>query len=94
MAATIGLKTLVRQKPDALWSAVGDEVVLMNLERGKYYGLGEIGSDIWRRVSCPVSVGDLAAALSLEYSGDPDVIERDTMVLLEQLAQRNLLECQ
>jgi len=94
MAVTIGLETVVRQKPDALWSTVGDEVVLMNVERGKYYGLGEIGSDIWRRVRGPISVGDLSAALSGEYSGDAVVIERDTIALIEQLAQRNLVECQ
>ena len=35
---------------------VNDEVVLMNLERDRCYGLGSTGSDIWRRLASPIRV--------------------------------------
>jgi hypothetical protein len=77
---------------DTLAAEVGGEVVVMSLEQGKYYGFDEVGSDVWRRIEQPIVVSQLCAALALEYDADPDVIERDTIVLLEKLADQSLLE--
>ena len=92
MTATIGLDTVVCQRADALCSAIDDEIVLMSIERGKYYGLSKVGSDIWRRLTQPISAGNLCAALAGEYTGDRAVIEHDTIAMLEQLAERDLVE--
>ena len=46
---------------------VNDEVVLMNLERDRCYGLGTTGSDIWRKLKLPIRVSDLSTELSQIY---------------------------
>ena len=87
----ITLRTIVQRRLDALGADVGGEVVLMSVERGKYYGLDEIGSNIWRRIEQPVDVASLCAALQAEYDADAAALEHDVIALLERLADQGLV---
>lgn len=64
----------------------------MSVERGKYYGLDAISTDVWKRLERPTVVGELCDALSREYSGESSLIEQDVISLLEKLAEQDLLE--
>lgn len=75
-----------------LAAEIGGEVVLMSVERGNYYGLDEIGSDIWRRLEQPLRVADLVTALAADYDGEVAVIERDVLDLLTKLLDNGLVE--
>jgi hypothetical protein len=77
--------------PNPVAAEVAGETVLMSLERGRCYGLGEIGSEIWRKIASPVQVADLVAELSEEYEAAPGLIEQDVLELLNQLAAEGLI---
>ncbi len=70
---------------------VDREVVLMNVGRGRCYGLGETGSSVWRRLGSPIRVDDLCRELMLEYQADAAVLEKDVLTLLEQLQDEGLV---
>lgn len=89
----IALHDSIRRKSDVLSAEVGDEVVIMAPEEGKYYGLDAVGSAIWDRLAEPTTPARLIAELVGAYDGDPAAIEGDTMALLERLSDRHLLEC-
>jgi Coenzyme PQQ synthesis protein D (PqqD) len=84
--------SIVCHKPNPVAADVAGETVLMSLERSRCYGLGEIGSDIWARLSSPVRVADLIQDLSTRYQAPPGVIERDVIHLLTQLADEGLIK--
>ena len=71
---------------------VDREVVLMNVGRGRCYGLGETGSSVWRRLGSPIRVDDLCRELMLEYHADLEVLIKDVIVLLEQMQQEGLVK--
>jgi Coenzyme PQQ synthesis protein D (PqqD) len=71
---------------------VDREVVLMNVGRGRCYGLGETGSSVWRRLGSPIRVDDLCRELMLEYHADLDVLIKDVIALLEQMQQEGLVK--
>jgi hypothetical protein len=71
---------------------VDREVVLMNIGRGRCYGLGEAGSSVWRRLESPIRVDDLCRELMLEYAADPDVLMKDVIALLEQMQEEGLVK--
>ncbi|HEX6770745.1 MAG TPA: PqqD family protein [Acidobacteriaceae bacterium] len=71
---------------------VDREVVLMNVGRGRCYGLGESGSSVWRRLRSPIRVDDLCGELMLEYAADRDELTKDVIALLEQLQEEGLLK--
>ncbi len=86
--------------PDSIvcWSSapvateVNDEVILMNLDRDRCYGLGSSGSDIWRRIRTPIRVSELSSQLVDEYVAQPGQIESDVLRTLRQFAAEGLIE--
>jgi len=71
---------------------VDREVVLMNVGRGRCYGLGETGSSVWRRLGSPIRVDDLCRELMLEYHADLEMLRKDVLALLEQLQEEGLVK--
>jgi hypothetical protein len=71
---------------------VNNEVVLMNIERDRCYGLGATGSDIWRRMREPIRVADLARLLREEYDAGPGEIEADVLRTLNEFAAEGLID--
>ena len=52
-------KHVVTQSEGNIVSDMGNEKVMLNIENGKYYNLGEIGGDIWEGISKPTQVNEL-----------------------------------
>jgi hypothetical protein len=71
---------------------IDGEVVLMNLDRDRCYGLGQTGSEIWRRLGSPISVAVLCNELERKYQAPTGVIANDVMRLLRELATEELIE--
>ncbi|WP_372072232.1 PqqD family peptide modification chaperone [Tistrella mobilis] len=84
-------ETTVTRNDDLMIAEIDGEVVLMHVDKGNYYGLDQIGSDIWERMAGPVSVVDLHAALVADYEGDAEEIRADLMELLERMAEHDLV---
>lgn len=87
----IGLKDKIRINPVVLATDVDGEMVMMDAERGSYYGLNAIGSDIWNRLAEPTVVADLCSDLSRAYDAPAERIEAETLELLRLLAEKNLV---
>jgi hypothetical protein len=77
---------------DVLSTDVGSEQVLLNLGDGLYYGLDEVGGEIWNLLQTPVSVGAICQAITDTYDVDADRCRRDVTKLLGELATRRLIE--
>jgi Coenzyme PQQ synthesis protein D (PqqD) len=88
----ITAKSVVSWSESPVATEVDREVVLMNVGRGRCYGLGETGSSVWRRLGSPIRVDDLCRELMLEYHADLEVLVRDVIALLEQLQQEGLVK--
>lgn len=84
-------QTFVVRSPHLLGREVGDEVVMIDLDLGNYYGLDPIAADIWEQLALPVRVCDLCAALRRRYAVDEEQCLRDVLALLEQLKRDGLV---
>lgn len=73
-------------------SDLGDEVAILDLDAGMYYGLDEAGARIWELIQEPRMVGDIRDTLVLEYDVEPDRCERDLVDLLQKLVGEGLVE--
>jgi hypothetical protein len=92
MLEQIGQNSIVRWSTDAVATEVNDEIVLMNLERDRCYGLGSTGSDIWRRLREPIQVSELVTQLWSEYNSSPGQIESDVLRTLNEFADEGLIQ--
>lgn len=81
----------LRRTPNLLATEVEGGLMMMNVERGEYYGLNPIAQDIWNRLEQPVAAGVLIERLVDSYDGDAQDITRDATAFLEQLLERGLI---
>lgn len=77
---------------DLLASAFDQELVILNLRDGVYYGLEDVGVRLWNLLQRPVTVAAIRDALVAEYDVEPDRCARDVRALLQELAARGLIE--
>lgn len=92
MSEQIDTNSVVSWSSSAVATDVNDEVVLMNMERNRCYGLGTTGSQIWRLLSCPIRVCDLISQLQNEYQDPKGQIEGDVVSTLSDLHSEGLLQ--
>jgi hypothetical protein len=85
-------ETIVRMAPDQLSTSVGEDAVILNLDRGAYYGLNNSGAGLWQKLQQPTRVGALHEWLVATYEVAPEVAHRDLFVLLNKLADLKLIE--
>jgi hypothetical protein len=91
-AREIGQNSIVCWSEVPVATEVNDEVVLMNLERDRCYGLGSTGSDIWRRLRAPIQVSELSRQLRAAYDSAPGEIESDVLRTLQEFAAEGLIQ--
>jgi hypothetical protein len=75
---------------DVLATSFDDDLVLLNLKDGVYYGLEGVGTRIWALIQRPTRVADIRDTIAAEYEVDPEVCETDLRALLGELVKRGL----
>ena len=68
-----------------------DEVVILGLKDGVYYGLNPVAARVWELVRQPRTVSEILAILLDEYDVEAERCEGDLLVLLRELASRGLV---
>jgi len=69
-----------------------DEVVILNLKDGVYYGLNPVGARIWNLLQQPRTVGEIRDIILQEYETSPQRCEEDLRRLLQEMDGRGLIE--
>lgn len=84
--------TIISRSPSVLTAEVDGEVVMMSIQQGQYFGLDDIGSDIWRRIEPPCSFAALIDGLALDYEADRATILADVHSLLLRMAEQDVVK--
>jgi hypothetical protein len=87
----INLQTKVQRNLNMVSSKIDNELVMMSIENGEYYGLDEVGSRIWELIEKPVVVEELVLALLDEFEVERKDCEVETFEFLEELSSKKLL---
>jgi hypothetical protein len=90
-AVRIADSTIISRSPAVLTAEVDGEVVMMSIEQGQYFGLDDIGSDIWKRLDSPCAFADLIDRLVADYDADRENIAADVRALLATMAERDVV---
>ncbi len=90
-AARVEDATIISRSPSVLTAEVDGEIVMMSIERGRYFGLDDIGSDIWKRLDPPCSFGELIDRLAIDYDADRATIAADVRALLGRMAEQDVV---
>ena len=83
--------TRISRSPAVLTAEVDGEIVMMSIEQGRYFGLDDIGSDIWKRLEQPCSFATLVDRLAADYAADRATIAADVEALLGRMAAQDVV---
>lgn len=87
----LSMMAVICCSPDAFYSEISKEIVLLNLKTGAYHGLDTVGAAIWRAIGSEATVESVCAAMVREYPGDPSVVRAETVEFIAKLVTRQLI---
>ena len=87
-------RATVTAAPDLLTGTFGDEVVVLSLESGTYYGLQGVAARIWSHLQQPISVLALRDAIVDEFDVDAQQCEDDLHSFLDEMIAKGLVSRQ
>ena len=93
--ATIPLPTgTIRPAATARAASRGEDTVLVDLTKGRYFTLNAVGTRIWSLLTPGITFDELTTTLANEYDAPPDVIAADAAHLIAQLQRAALITCE
>lgn len=81
-----------RRKQQILSAAIGEEIVMMSVEKGQYYSLNAVGMRIWQLLETPRDLAEIVEALADNYDAPEDVICAEVESFLARMEREGLLE--
>ncbi|GJM41134.1 MAG: hypothetical protein DHS20C20_14160 [Ardenticatenaceae bacterium] len=86
------ISSKIIRSEEFITSTVENEVVMMSLEKGNYYGLDSIGSFIWENMAQPTTVETLCQKLTEKFDVKPEQCQADVLVFLSELLQEEMVQ--
>ena len=74
------------------WREVDGEIVALDIASGAYFSVNGAGRVLWKSLVDPVSVDDLAIALSESFSIPKEQAASDAAAFVDDLLERQLAE--
>jgi Coenzyme PQQ synthesis protein D (PqqD) len=71
---------------------VRDEMALLNLETGVYFGLDEVGARMWELLAEHHNLQAVAERMEAEYDVAPAQLRKDLLRLTQELIAKGLIE--
>lgn len=81
----------LQRADDLLGAAVGDELLMMSIEKGSYFSLNAVGTRIWELLESPITFDELVARLTAEYDVPADTCRQEVEKFLAALRERGML---
>ena len=71
---------------------LGNELVVLNISNGEYYGLNEVGARVWEFMAGGKRFDEISKTLVNEYDVAESVVENDLTRLLKELLEVGLIK--
>lgn len=79
------------QNKEVIQSKIGDEVVMLDVESGYYFGLNSVASVIWDLMKEKINLNSMVESLMQQYDIDKETCEADTLELLEKMIEKKII---
>ena len=88
----LNLDCIVQRDPDVIAAEADQDIVMVSIENGFYYGVSDVGREIWDAIEHPKKVSDLINDLTKTYNVDRSLCEEQTLSFLDDLLTEGLLQ--
>lgn len=87
----INLEDIVYKNIDIDDTDLDGEKVMMNLNKGQYFMMNEVGSRIWQIIDNRISIKDIVNKLCCEYDVDEKTCNQTVIEFLKKLIKSDLI---
>ena len=91
MSSNISLQQTIQRNESFIEAPIDNDIVLMSIENGKYYGLDAVASRVWTLLEQPISLQEVIDTLMQEYDVEREQCEAEMWVFIEHLFDENAL---
>ena len=88
----IGIDSKISKSKEIDATDLNGEKVMMNIEKGIYYSLNEVGSRIWELMKKDITVQEIINILLMEYEIDNDTCEKAVLSYLKDMEDAELIK--
>jgi hypothetical protein len=88
----ITLDTVVVASAEHVACQLDEEMVILSLQTGEYYGLDGVSVSVWELLQQPRTVHEVRDALLAEFDVSQEECEQQLMNLLRDMAELKLIE--
>ena len=94
MKSVVSLASRASVPDGIVFQSLQDEMVLLNLHTGVYFGLNAVGARMWQLIQAHQNtpLNEVLDALVDEYDVPPDRCAGDLLTLVTRLEENRLLE--
>lgn len=79
------------RNPETISGALHDQLVMMDIQQGKYFSLNPVATRIWELLETPLNLKAICNALLLEYEVTPDQCQNDVQEHLSEMQKLGLV---
>ena len=87
----INLETIINKNLEIDDTDLDGEKVMMDLDKGEYFMMNEVGSRIWEIINEPMNVKGIVDALRSEYEVDEETCKDTVIEFLGRLNNADLI---
>jgi hypothetical protein len=80
-----------RNETKFLASAIGEEIVMMNIDNGDYIGINNVGGVIWNLIDAPTRVEDVINKTVEQYEVSTEQGKTEISAFLENMLEQEML---
>ena len=84
--------TKISRVGDTAFTKLDDQVVMMDVESGNYYGLNPVASRIWELTENPTTISEICQTLEREFDVTLEMCQKETIDFLEKLLEFKIIE--
>ncbi len=85
------LDQIVQRSENAVWCDLTDEVIVLQVSTGTYFGLSGVGCAVWHFIQVPRTLETILDHLVDRYTVEREVCESQTFAFLEEMAKHDLV---
>lgn len=88
----INPETKIKRTDRVIASSLGDESVMFDAEKGKYYGLNSVATEIWNHLEEEKTIRELCISLSSLFDIQENKCTEEVIDFLPELQKKGLIE--
>jgi len=85
------LTNIIYKNSKTISGRIHDELVMMDIDKGKYFALNPVATRIWDLLEKPLTVDELCGILMEEYDVETEQCLKETEALLREMVKLGLV---